>query len=107
LVFEADGEAYPCDFYATDKWRLGNIADNKIKELISSNAAENFIEISRPIYDKCMKCKWANLCRGGCRRVRDTGGTGKLALNYYCTSYDEFFKYSIERLHRLAGIFTN
>ena len=27
FVFEADGSYYPCDFYVTEKWKLGNIRD--------------------------------------------------------------------------------
>jgi len=30
FVFEADGSVYPCDFYVTDEWRLGNIRDNEL-----------------------------------------------------------------------------
>ncbi len=33
LVIEGDGSAYPCDFYALDAWRLGNIGESSIADV--------------------------------------------------------------------------
>jgi uncharacterized protein len=32
-VIEANGNVYPCDFYALDEWLLGNVNENKVSEL--------------------------------------------------------------------------
>jgi len=102
FVIEANGGVYPCDFYVIDEWYLGNIKDKGIEELRNSNAARRFIEVSRHVDPACVSCRWANLCRGGCRRLREPFVDGKPALNYLCHAYREFFEYSVQRLRELA-----
>lgn len=102
FVVEADGGVYPCDFYVTDEWLLGNIKDRAFEELRYSNVGSTFIEISRFVDPKCKECKWFSLCRGGCRRHREPFVDGKPDLNYYCKSYKEFFGYAEERLYKVA-----
>ncbi|MGE4283308.1 MAG: anaerobic sulfatase maturase [Clostridia bacterium] len=106
FVVEADGGVYPCDFYVVDEWYLGNIEHDGFDELRSTAAAERFVETSRHIDPKCKKCKWVNLCRGGCRRSREPFEDGKPVLNYYCSSYMEFFEYAAPRMYQIAQKFS-
>ena len=46
FVFEADGSVYPCDFYVTDAWKLGNIHENELLELYESGNCQRFKESS-------------------------------------------------------------
>ena len=46
-VVEADGGAYPCDFYMLDEYRLGNFNENKMKEMDKKREDIRFIERSR------------------------------------------------------------
>lgn len=103
-VIEGDGGVYPCDFYVFDKWRLGNIKDNDIKDMIYSEVAQKFIAPSQVIPLECKECRWIGLCRGGCRRERENFKEGNLKLNYYCSAYKDFFNYSYERLVDIARI---
>ncbi len=105
FVVEADGGVYPCDFYVTDEWLLGNIKDKGFDELRNSDAGKSFIEMSLPVDPKCKECRWFNLCRGGCRRDREPFVDKKAGLNYYCESYREFFDYAGERLRQVAAMF--
>ena len=102
FVIEANGGVYPCDFYVLDEWYMGNIKEMDFSELVSSTAATAFIDSSRPVDAKCRGCKWFNLCRGGCRRSREPFSDNMPALNYYCSSYREFFQYAGDRLLSLA-----
>lgn len=104
FVIEADGGVYPCDFYVIDEWHLGNIIEAGFGQLGASEAACNFTEASKHIDPECTRCRWYNLCRGGCRRNREPFINGTPALNYYCTSFKEFFEYSIDRLLKLADM---
>ena len=97
-VIEADGSIYPCDFYVLDKYKLGNILTDDFHK-IHKNIS--FIETSNKIEEDCKTCKWLRLCRGGCKRDRDKNLDGNLSKNYYCSSYKQFFDYSINRLLRL------
>ena len=101
-VIEADGGVYPCDFYVTDKWRMGSIFDRSIEELRSSGKVREFIDSSKYVHDNCRKCQWINLCRGGCRREREPFIGEKPDLNKYCSSYKEFYNYSNIRFIELA-----
>lgn len=107
FVVEADGGVYPCDFYVIDKWYLGNIKEKGVEEIVQSEVAKEFIEVSRYIDPKCRECKWINLCRGGCKRNREPFVDDKPVLNYFCPSYMEFFEYATPRLYQMATIFSN
>ena len=96
---EADGEVYPCDFYVLDDYKLGNLNDVSFVEINEKRKEICFIEESAKMHEDCRHCKYAPICRGGCRRHR----TPK---NYFCTSYYEFFDYTIHRLEEMAALFS-
>lgn len=84
FVCEGNGNIYPCDFYCTDEWLLGNINESSLRDLAQSKTAYEFIKESIPVPQKCKVCKFYPLCRaGGCKRNRESGD--------YCESYKKFF----------------
>lgn len=103
-VVEADGSTYPCDFYVLDAYKLGNINTDSFADIEAVRIKIGFIEKSQYVDPECSKCRWASLCRGGCRRDRDDFSGGKLHKNYFCTAYKDFFDYAYERLTEIAGI---
>ena len=102
FVAEADGSIYPCDFYVTDKWYLGNVHDTNFEDLLASPAAKEFMESSRHVDEKCKSCDVYTLCRGGFRRNREPFADGKPALNNYCDVFYAFFKYAGENIQKMA-----
>jgi uncharacterized protein len=84
---------------------LGNIKDKGLEELKDSDVAARFINESRCTDPECSRCKWYRLCRGGCRRSREPFWDSRPVLNYYCSSYREFFVYAIDRLLQLTDMF--
>jgi len=106
-VIEADGSVYPCDFYVLDKYKIGNFATDSIETIEKNRRELGFIEKSMTVHEKCRNCKWLALCRGGCRRDRETSGGDALTLNYFCRAYHEFFEYAYERLCEIAGMVRN
>ena len=101
-VVEADGSVYPCDFYMLDQWRLGNFNRDSFEVLEQKRSELGFIEASRAYPEQCHTCKWAPLCRGGCRRDRLQGSDGSLDVNRYCSAFQEFFEYAAPRLLELV-----
>jgi uncharacterized protein len=101
-VIEADGGVYPCDFYVLDKWKMGNIKDKDIKQMLIGETAQEFVKPSLQMSQQCKACRWVGLCRGGCRRERESFEADELNLNYYCSAYKEFFEYAYERLVNIA-----
>lgn len=86
FVAEGNGNVYPCDFYCTDEWLLGNIndANENFDTLAHSEKATEFLRESLAVPDECKKCKYFPVCRaGGCKRSREDRN--------YCESYKAFF----------------
>lgn len=104
LVIEADGSVYPCDFYVLDEWKLGDVYNNKISEMIKSNRALDFVTISKKIPEQCKECDFFFVCKSGCRRHYEPIRNNDLEKNYFCDAYKEFYKYSLPRFNEIVGI---
>ena len=86
FVAEGNGNIYPCDFYCTDNWLLGNINSDKedFDTLAHSEKAIAFLRESVNITDECKNCRYFPICRGGgCKRSKEDRN--------YCESYKAFF----------------
>lgn len=88
FVAESNGNIYPCDFYCTDEYLLGDIHLTDFDEMSKSDIVNNFLKQSVNIPEKCRKCRYYGLCRaGGCKRT---------ALSEdYCEAYKKFFSRSL------------
>ncbi len=106
-VIEADGSVYPCDFYVLDQYRLGNLIKENFEDINSKFKKLNFSTISYNTDEKCRKCNWFRLCYGGCKRDREPIECNGPSTNYFCSSYEEFFSYSAERLKEIARMLDN
>lgn len=102
-LIEADGSVYPCDFYALDEYRLGNVADNSFGELLTGEAAMRFSAASRTLHPDCKECRFFPICRGGCRRDREPFTDAKPRLNPYCAAYQMFFAHALPRMQEVAA----
>lgn len=84
FVSESNGNIYPCDFYCTDEYLLGNINETDFQTMADSKTAKDFICESLEIPDKCKVCKVYPMCRaGGCKRTQQSAD--------YCEAYKKFF----------------
>ncbi len=84
FVSESNGNIYPCDFYCTDEYLLGNISDSDFTAMANSKTAMDFIKESLPVPERCKACKLYPICRaGGCKRTQESAD--------YCASYKKFF----------------
>lgn len=96
FVCEGDGNVYPCDFYCTDEWCLGNINELDFKEMYNSPKAVEFIKDSFKLKYECKQCKYFYLCRGGgCKRNREAYD--------YCKAYKSFFEKNEELLLQIKA----
>ena len=68
LVIEANGDAYPCDFYCLDEYRLGNVTVTPPSRLLESEAMQRFLSRERDVAS-CHGCRYARFCGGGCPRM--------------------------------------
>lgn len=94
-VCEGNGNLYPCDFYCTDEYLLGNVNETDFAALDGSEKAKSFVRESLRIPEKCRACPYYFLCRaGGCRRLRESAD--------YCAAYKKFFSQCLP-LFRIFG----
>jgi uncharacterized protein len=106
-VVEADGSVYPCDFYVIDEWKLGDVFNNSLNQMLHGETAKSFVDISKGISENCRQCEYSALCRGGCRRHYEPINNGKLGSNYFCSAYKGFYKYTLPRFHEIARSISN
>ena len=89
-VIEADGSVYPCDFYALDEYKCGNIHKNTLKEIFNHENAQTFLTKRNEISTVCKTCPFYKMCYGYCKRMNVC-----LKNDTYC-GYQEFLSYSQE-----------
>ncbi len=111
-VVEADGTVYPCDFYVLDPYCMGNVNDPNHKLIsdsepdIARTASENCgWEIRQELPEKCRACRYAALCRNGCKRQRCSAASGEpqpAGVNRHCEAYRTFFDACYPRMAQIA-----
>lgn len=97
-IIEADGSVFPCDFYATDEWKLGNIKEDSFETMDIRREELGFVQRSYEVPEECKTCKWFPLCRNGCYRHREQNHKEIGNRTYFCMAYQEFFEYAYPRL---------
>jgi len=99
LVVEADGSAYPCDFYCLDEYRMGNLTETAMSTLLKSDAACAFLSRTHQSPQLCKNCPYAHFCGGNCKRMqREICCTGN---DTYC-GYRDLLDTCGEKLTELA-----
>lgn len=97
-VVEADGSVYPCDFFALDKYYLGNLNTNTLKEIDEKRNLIKFIDESEKKSEECNSCEYTKICRGGCQRSRTYNSEKDSYQNYFCKGYKLFFDNCYDRI---------
>ena len=104
LAMEHNGDLYACDHFVEPKYRLGNITDRRMHELIASPQQRAFgIAKAAGLPSECRRCDVRFACNGGCpkNRFRETAD-GEPGLNYLCGGYKAFFRH-IDRPMRIMA----
>ena len=99
LVIEADGSAYPCDFYVTAERKLGMIQDTPLEELMERG--EPFLRESLTLPETCQSCPYLAACKGGCRRDR-LFREGVPTENYFCEAYRTLCDHAWDKMCAIA-----
>lgn len=92
-----NGEIHPCATLSSDKnWSYGNVMDAPLHMLLQSKVA--ILAQSRAVDPECGRCRWQNVCNGGCmaRAVRFYNDHNR--RDFYCQSFKRIFKHIEDRL---------
>ena len=94
-IMEFNGDVYSCDHFVFPEYRLGNIREKTITEMLYSEQQQQFSRLkSQALPKECKECEWEFACHGECPRTRFIkdvyGNPGK---NYLCEGYRMFFRH--------------
>ena len=94
-VIEHNGDVYPCDHFVYSKYKLGNIAEKTIPEMMTSDAMVRFgIDKRNSLPSACRQCRWRFACNGECPKHRfNRTERGETGLNALCAGYKLFYSH--------------
>jgi len=94
-LLEHNGDLYTCDHYVYPQYRLGNIFEKPLKEMIASERKRRFNRFKQSaLTPYCRECSVLFACHGDCpkHRFRRTPD-GEPGLSYLCTAYRRIFSH--------------
>lgn len=101
VAIEHNGNVYSCDFFVEPKWKLGNVMNNRLTDMLNSKRQLAFGAAKAVMPGECRKCPWLTKCYGGCTkdRIKDPGDNRKPR---FCLSYKMFYAHADKILRLLA-----
>ena len=94
-VMEFNGDVYSCDHFVFPEYRLGNIHDKSITEMLYGEQQQRFSLLkhkSLPL--ECLQCPWEFACHGECPKNRFVADKyGNPGMNYLCRGYKKYFEH--------------
>lgn len=104
-VIEHNGDLYSCDHFVFPQYKLGNIRQKTIFEMMNSSAQLKFGQDKRDaLPGQCRRCRWLHLCNGECPKNRfSVTADGESGLNYLCEGYRRFFEHSAPAMNYMRG----
>ncbi|HET8563019.1 MAG TPA: SPASM domain-containing protein, partial [Candidatus Binatia bacterium] len=105
-VIEHNGDFYSCDHYVEPEYKIGNIYEQTLAEMIEHPAQRDFGQkkwTSLPRY--CRECPVLSMCNGGCPKDRFIKTPeGEEGLNFLCAGLKRFFTHSRPYLQKFAEL---
>jgi len=109
VAMEHDGSVFACDHYVYPEYRLGNVLDGNLGQLVEQSVANGFgphKEATLPRY--CRECEVKEACWGGCPKHRfATTPDGEPGLHYLCAGYKKFFLHIRKYLRAMTTLLEN
>ena len=105
-IIEHNGDVYPCDHFVYPKYRLGNISEKSLREMMTSSEQIKFgLDKRGMLPSKCLRCKYEFLCHGECPKHRfnrtENGDTG---LNALCSGYHMFYDHTLPYMLKMKEL---
>lgn len=104
VAVEHDGSVYACDHYVYPQYRLGNVQDAPLEQMVFCRGQVQFgYGKSESLPQYCRQCPFLNDCWGECpknRILRAPGG--EPGLNYLCAGFKRYFAHALPHVKRIA-----
>lgn len=94
-VMEFNGDVYSCDHFVFPEYKLGNIRNQTLTQMLYSPRQDDFGAMKiNSLPRQCRECKYLFACYGECPKNRFAKTKdGELGLNYLCAGYKRYFEH--------------
>jgi uncharacterized protein len=106
LALEHNGDLYACDHYVEPDYKLGNINDTDIIDLVASDSQFKFGQDKLDaLPQQCLNCQVRFACHGECPKNRfATTEDGQDGLNYLCAGWYKFFTHIDQPMKTITSL---
>jgi uncharacterized protein len=106
VAVEHNGDVYACDHYVYPHFKLGNLMNTSLGDMVEGPFQKKFGTDKRdtlPAY--CRSCEVRFACNGECPKHRFLRTpSGEPGLNYLCAGYKKFFKHLDPYMREMAAL---
>ncbi|MFB3890510.1 MAG: anaerobic sulfatase maturase [Phycisphaerae bacterium] len=104
-VLEFNGDLYACDHFVYRQWRIGNIMERPLAELVRDARLDDFAAMKTGLPAVCRDCQFVRFCNSGCPKHHIPIGTDPGRVNHFCEGYKMFFAHALAELAEMAEHF--
>lgn len=106
LAIEHNGDVYSCDHYVYPRYKLGNIMNGSLGQMVDSLEQHKFgNDKLDTLPDYCKRCEVRFACNGECPKHRFMHTPqGDPGLNYLCPAYKRFFNHIDLPMKKMAAL---
>ena len=94
-VMEHNGDVYSCDHFVFPEYKLGNIRDHSLIDMLYGEQQQEFSRLKHSSLPRqCKECDMEFACHGECpknRFMKDKNGDS--GLNYLCPGYYHYYQH--------------
>lgn len=106
MAMEHNGDVYSCDHYVYPHYKLGNILNKELGDMVNSEFQKQFGQDKKSALPRyCLECDVRHLCHGECPKHRFLRTPdGEPGLNYFCSAYKAFFSHTRPAMQQMAAL---
>ncbi|MCI0478794.1 MAG: SPASM domain-containing protein, partial [Anaerolineales bacterium] len=106
LAIEHNGDLFSCDHFVEPRFKLGNLADTSLAEMVVSPQQRQFGTVKRDALPRyCRECPARFICNGGCPKDRLLmTPDGEPGLNFLCEGFKAFFTHIAQPMGMMASL---
>ena len=94
-VMEHNGDVYSCDHFVFPEYKLGNIRDQSLIDMLYGEKQQAFSRLKHTSLPRqCKECDMEFACHGECPKNRfEKDKYGEPGLNYLCQGYYQYYSH--------------
>jgi uncharacterized protein len=108
-ALEQNGDVYACDHFVEPAYRLGNLHDTPLAEIVASPQMRRFwLDKRDRLTGQCQTCAVRQRCNGGCPKDRfTTSRSGEAGHSYLCEGLELFYHHTRPTMMVMAHLIRN